>query len=91
MSNTDRAKEQWNKQKSMGRRKFILVHGGLLWGGCVGLTYGTLTMFFNPNPIDYNVPGIIFRYVFYVIISVITGIFISNIIWNNNAKRFGYK
>jgi len=48
LNNMDNEREKWRKQKCMGKKKFILIYGGLLWGGG-SIVYSILTIFFNPN------------------------------------------
>lgn len=91
MSNIDRAKERWNKEKSMGKKRFILVYGVLLWGVCISIIYGTLTIFFNPNPINYNILGIFLRFIAYSIIFGLCGTLFSMGLWHINLKKFNNK
>jgi len=91
LSNIARAKERWNKQKSMGKKRFILVYGVLLWGVCISIIYGTITIFFNPNPINYNILGILFRYIAYSIIFGLGGILFSIGLWHINLNKFDNK
>ena len=88
MNNADRAKEKWNKQKSMGKKKFILIYGVLLWGVCISVIYSTLTIFFSINPISYNIYGIFYRFLAYAIIFGINGVLFSLGLWHINVKKF---
>ena len=87
MNNINSEKEKWNKQKSMGKKKFILVYGVLLWV-CGSILYGILTIFFNPNPINYNILGVIFRFITYAIIFGLCGIVYGVILWTQKVRKF---
>jgi len=50
----DNEREKWKKQKFMGKKKFILIYGGLPWGGG-SIVYSILTIFFNPNPRKFDI------------------------------------
>jgi len=91
LSNVDRAKEKWNKQKSMGKQKFILVYGVLLWGVSTSIIYGTLTIFFSSNPINHNILGILFRLIAYALIFGLGGILYGIVLWHTNVKKFDNK
>lgn len=89
MSNTSKEKEKWIKQKSIGKTKYILIYGILLWGISYSAIYGTLTMFFNPNPVNYDINQIITRYIAYGLMGGLGGIMIGNLQWNMKVKKFG--
>jgi len=88
LSKINKEKEKWKTQKAMGKSKYILIHGILLWGIYFSIIYGTLTMFVNPNKVNYDSSQIITRFIAYAIISGLVGIIISNLQWNTNTKRF---
>jgi len=90
LNNIDRKKEKWKKQKSMGKKKFILIYGVLLWGGW-SIVYSILTIFFNPNPRNYNITGILSRVILYAIIWGLNGIIAGYIQWNAKIKKFDDK
>ncbi|MBC8062749.1 MAG: hypothetical protein H7Y18_19125 [Clostridiaceae bacterium] len=82
-------KEKWDKQKTMGKKKFKLVYG--VWGVCISIIYGILTIFFNPNSINYNILGILFRFIIFAIIFGLSGILMGVMDWNAKAKKFDNK
>lgn len=78
-------KEKWQKQKSLGKKKYILINGALLWiSGSI--VYSILTIFFNPNPRDYNITGIFARFISYAIIFGLCGIVTASRLWNAKIK-----
>lgn len=91
LNNTDREKKKWNSQKLIGKKRFVLIYGVLLWGVCGSLIYGILTIFFNPNSRNYNISGIVARFVSYAIIFGLVGIVVSMAQWNFKSKKYDNK
>ena len=91
LNNIDSEKEKWKKQKSMGKLKFILIYGVLLWGGSFTIVYSVFTLFFNPIPRNYNVSDILSRFIMYAIIWGLCGIFVGNTQWNKKVRQFDNK
>ncbi|KPU44797.1 hypothetical protein OXPF_18830 [Oxobacter pfennigii] len=91
MNNTDREKKKCNNQKLIGKKRFILIYGVLLWGVYGSLIFGILTIFFNPNPKNYNIASIVARFVSYAIIFGLGGIVVSMVQWNFKSKKYDNK
>lgn len=87
LNKIDNEKEKWKKQKLMGKRKFILIHAVLLWGGG-SIVYSILTIFLNPNPRNYDITGILSRFIFNAIIFGLCGILGGYINWNSKVRKF---
>ena len=90
LNNKDSEREKWKKQKVMGKKKFILIYGGLPWGGA-SIVYSILTIFFNPNLRDYNITGIISRFILYAIIFGLGGALVGYTQWNAKVRKFDDK
>jgi len=88
MGHLDRQREKWNKQKAIGKTKFVLLYGILLWGLVGSLVYGTLTIFFRANPVNYTLAGIVVRFIFYGIIFGLAGTVVTIRQWDTKVKRF---
>jgi uncharacterized phage infection (PIP) family protein YhgE len=86
LNNIDNEREKWKKQKLMGKRKLILIHGVLLC--CGSIVYSVLIIFFNPNPRNYDVTGIFSRFIFNSIIFGLCGILGGYINWNSKVRKF---
>lgn len=88
MRHINTQKEKWNKQKSMGKTKFVIFYGILLWGFSGSLVYGTLTIFFSANPVNYNIAGIVARFVAYAIIFGVAGVIVTIRQWDTKVRKF---
>lgn len=88
MSDVDKEQEKWNNQKRMGKKKFILIYGVLLWGICGSLMYSILTIFFNPILEKYSFTQILIRFITYAVIFGLVGIVASVVQWNLKTKKF---
>ena len=86
LTKIDNEREKWKKQKLIGKRKFILIHGVLLCGGSI--VYSILTIFFNPNPRNYDITAILSRFIFNAIIFGLCGILGGYINWNSKVRKF---
>ncbi|MBU3072659.1 hypothetical protein [Clostridium estertheticum] len=86
MNNIEKEKEIWSKQKTMGKKKFVLIYGVLIFGGISSLVYFILTKLFISN-----LSNIIVNIITYTIIMILIGVFLSNKIWNANVKKFENK
>jgi len=64
------------------KSKFILIHGVLFRGIPYSILYSILTIFFNPNTVNYNSSQIITRFIAYAILGGLGGIIIGNVKWN---------
>ena len=84
-------KEKWNKQKSKGKLKFILIYGVLLWGVCISIVYSIVTIFLITNYTSYSILGIVFRFIAYVVIWGLCGILFAIGLWNSKVKKFDIK
>ena len=71
----------------MGKRKFILIYGVLPWGGG-SIIYSVLTIFLIPNPRNYDITGIILRFILYAIIFGLCGILGGYINWHSKVRAF---
>jgi len=87
LNNINSEREKWKKQKLMGKRKFILIYGGLLWVGG-SMIYSILTIFFNPNLRKYDITAILSRFILYAIIFGLCGILVGYIKWNLKVRKF---
>jgi hypothetical protein len=76
--------------KIYGEKKFILIYGGLPWGGG-SIEYSILTIFFNPNPRNHNITGIISRFILYAIIFGLGGVLVGYTEWNAKVRKFDNK
>ena len=88
MGHLDRQREKWNKEKVIGKTKFVIIYGVLLWGFSGSLVYGTLTMFFRANPVNYNLEGIIARFIVYGIVFGLAGTGVTSRQWDTKVKKF---
>ena len=87
MNDIDNEREKWKKQKLMWKRKFILIYGILMLGGG-SILYSILTIFLNLNPRNYDITGILSRFILYAIIFGLCGITSGYTKWNSIIRRF---
>ena len=88
MRHIDKQKENWNKQKDIGKTRFVILYGILLWGLSGSLVYGTLTIFLRANPLNYTLVGIVVRFLIYAIICGLAGVIVTIRQWDTKVKRF---
>ena len=88
MRHIDKQKAKWNKQKAIGKTKFVILYGILLWGLSGSLVYGTLTIFVSANPVKYTLFGIVARFIIYAIIFGIAGVIVTIRQWDTKVRKF---
>ncbi|MBX4271992.1 hypothetical protein [Clostridium estertheticum] len=91
MNNMSKEREKWNKQKSMGKLKFVLFYGVLLLGVCSSILCILINMIFNTfftNSSNYTITGILVRLITRTFMFGLFGIFLSIGQWNSNVKKF---
>jgi len=80
-----KAHVNWIKQKSLGRRKYVLIYGVGLYM-CASLVYSILTIFFNPRFQSYTLEGIIARFIVYAMMFGLGWLIYGNINWHYKSK-----
>ncbi|HEY5561429.1 MAG TPA: hypothetical protein VIK72_06660 [Clostridiaceae bacterium] len=73
--------------KTHGQEKVYINLGVLMWGGG-SIVYSILTIFLNPNPRNYDITGILTRFILYAIIFGLCGILGGYTKWNSKVRKF---
>lgn len=88
MATLDKAKQRWEKQKLLGKTKFILFYGVFLYGITASIIYTIITILFERNSVGLSIPVMVIRFLIYLIIFGISGILFGYGIWQSKIKKF---
>jgi drug/metabolite transporter (DMT)-like permease len=72
----------WGRTRKMGKTRYVIVYGVLIWGIVAGLTFPFIQwILFNqpPEPPHFVLSLIVFQ---------ITGIFVGIITWNKSERMY---
>jgi len=74
--------EKWEKTRSIGFLKFVIIHGAISWGILSGLFYFLITRIFQPStPVVKNL-------IVSLILFPVAGLFWGMTMWNIREKRY---
>ncbi len=74
--------EKWEKTRSIGFLKFIVIHGAVSWGLLSGLFYFLITRLFQPaTPVLKNL-------IISLVIFPVGGLFWGMMMWYMGEKRY---
>lgn len=86
MANFEKQKIKWEKQRTKGKTKYVLFHV-ILWVIYSAILVTVNTLIFN-RPYFSHLNELIMSYVIGIIIFGLTGVFIGNMSWRANIKKF---
>jgi hypothetical protein len=74
--------KRWERTRKMGKTRYIIVYGVLIWGIVAGLSFPFIQW------ILFNQPPGPSRFVLSLIVFQITGIFVGIVTWNNSERMY---
>jgi drug/metabolite transporter (DMT)-like permease len=86
LTNYEKRKEKWNKQRLRGKTKFVLFY--VIVYILFFAILSTLQVLFFHRSAFSDIKEFIFSYVIFLLFFVFAGIVVGNIAWKANLKRF---
>ncbi|MFC0215375.1 hypothetical protein ACFFK0_23550 [Paenibacillus chartarius] len=85
---TDSKRSKWEKMKAMGRNRYVLVYGLLLWGVVLTIVTSVLQVLLSMNVQDAEPLTVTFIAARFTVFAVF-GFFIASARWLSMERKYG--